>query len=361
MTDLDREGRPRLRLPRPDRIPNASNEREVPPIDTGGAFRPDWRKQNPASDPKEPYGGESASTGEEHGWSGCTMTAAALAYAYARGDASGPWGGDFRHHQSDLTGGTDLVDADEAFHNYGNENLDIRTGNGWADLKAKRAEGRAVVIQGEGNVPGTESFDGGHACCIGLETNSDGKWLWGDPLASGWQWVTESSIRDWAENLSSGIYFAVTKVAPKNAPSGGHAMSIVYRPERWSIPEGTDFYVSPGGAKIGDFSKAMTVTTLGPALDPNDSDGIDFSYRAVLVTTSAVDGASSRKIVWIARPAGDPVDNGTAEWDDSMWALAQDTSGRWPCPPGADCATQIEARDSEWESWLLAGSPGSTD
>ena len=75
-------------------------------------------------------------------------------------------------------------------------------GAGWSKLVAKRKEGRAVIVQGEGNVPGSESFDGGHACCIGLETNAEGKWLWGDPLASGWQWVTESSIRDWAENLS---------------------------------------------------------------------------------------------------------------------------------------------------------------
>ena len=211
----------RLRLPRPDRIPNVSNLRTVPEIDTGAAFRPDWRKQDPSADPTEPYGSESSGTGNDHAWSNCTMCAAALAYAYQIGDKSGPWGGDLRHHQDDMSGGTDLYDARTAWDRLGNQSLTIKTGAGWNAVKTAHNEGRAVVIQGEGNVPGSESFDGGHACVIGNETASDGKWLWGDPLASGWQWVTESSIRDWAENLSSGIYFAVSKVltAPPTTPA----------------------------------------------------------------------------------------------------------------------------------------------
>jgi hypothetical protein len=215
---LDPDGR--LRFPRADNIPNVGNLRHVEPIDvdTGGAFRPDWRMQDPGRDPTEPYGGESSSTGNDHGWSNCTMVAAALAFAFAANDKSGPQGGDMRHHQDDMSGGTDLYDADVAFNRMG-QNLDVLTGGGWSQLKSKRAEGRAIVIQGEGNVPGSESFDGGHACCISPETHSDGRWLFGDPLADGWQWVSESSIRDWAENLSSGIYFAATKVGPP--PTGG--------------------------------------------------------------------------------------------------------------------------------------------
>jgi hypothetical protein len=231
VTDNDR---PRIKFPRPDRIPDERNLRHVPPIDTGGAFRPDWRMQDPAKDPKEPYGSESSGTGNDHAWSNCTMVAAALAFAFATGDKSGPYGGDMRHHQSDMSGGTDLYDADEAFNNMG-QNLDVRTGNGWSDLKAKRNEGRAIVIQGEGNVPGSESFDGGHACCISPETHSDGRWLFGDPLADGWQWVSESSIKDWADNLSSGIYFAATKVGPPPTTTpppttGGDTMQTFFVP-----------------------------------------------------------------------------------------------------------------------------------
>ena len=335
--------RTRLRLPRPDRIPNASNERTVPELDTGGAFRPDWRMQSPSKDPKEPYGSESSGTGENHAWSNCTMTAAALAYAYARGDASGPWGGDFRHHQSDMDGGTDLHDADEAFHNYGNENLDVRIGLGWADLKAKRGEGRAIVIQGEGNVPGTESFDGGHACCIGLETNSDGKWLWGDPLASGWQWVTESSIRDWAENLSSGIYYACTKVAPMppttTPPPEGDTMRTFYVP------------LEPMLASVE--SGAWLYNNSGLDSDPANiqvSPGRDMPY---------VGKTSDAYIVAYVNSSG-------VRSDDAYWVKLADVSGTKPdpeaggecpeCPEPPDQTAEIEAavaaRDTEWVNGL---------
>ena len=46
---------------------------KVAPLgDTGGTFRAAWRQQDPAVDPREPYGGESNATGSDHGWSGCT-------------------------------------------------------------------------------------------------------------------------------------------------------------------------------------------------------------------------------------------------------------------------------------------------
>jgi len=201
-----------------DRKPTRANQSNVPVIDTGASFRPDWRKQNPSSDPKEPYGSESGSAGEEHGWGNCTMVSAALAYAYHVKDKSGPHGGDMRHNQSDLSGGTDLYDARTAWDNFGNQSLTIKSGQGWSAVKAAHNEKRAIIIQGEGNVPGTESFDGGHACIIGIETNSEGKWLWGDPLASGWQWVSPGSIEDWAKRLSSGVLFAVSKVVENPPP-----------------------------------------------------------------------------------------------------------------------------------------------
>jgi hypothetical protein len=337
-TDVRTTDEHRMRLPRPDRIPDAGNERTVPEIDTGGAFRPDWRKQNPSSDPTEPYGSESGSTGEDHGWSNCTMTAAALAYAYATGDQSGPWGGDMRHHQDDLSGGTDLYDADTAFNRLG-QNLDVLIGSGWSVLKSKRAEGRAVIVQGEGNVPGSESFDGGHACCIGLETASDGKWLWGDPLASGWQWVTESSIRDWCENLSSGIYFAVTKVAPVPPPT--------------TPPPSED----------------ETVRTFFVPLEPMLA---TVKTGAWLYTNSALDSdpgniqvSPGRDMPYVGKTADSYivayVNSSGARSDDSYWVKLADVSGTKPdptcgddepcpeCPDPADAISEaVAARDQEW-------------
>lgn len=198
--------------PRPESIPTQWNVKVVESIDTGAAFRPDWRMQDPAKDPKEPYGSESSGTGNDHGWSNCTMVSAALVYAYHVKDKSGPQGGDMRHHQDDMSGGTDLYDAKTAWDRYGNQTLTIKTGAGWGAVKTAHNEGRAILIQGEGNVPGAETFDGSHACAIGIETNSEGDWLWGDPLATGWQWVPPSKIESWAKALHSSIMFAVSKV-----------------------------------------------------------------------------------------------------------------------------------------------------
>lgn len=192
---------------------------QVAPLDTGGGYRASNRRQDPAVDPTEPYGGESSGAGSDHGWSNCTMASAATALAYQvpRGAGPKPWGGDMRHRQSDMTGGTDLYDARQAWATYG-ETLTIRTGAGWTGVQKAHGEGRAIIVQGEGNVPGSQSFDGGHACVIAPETHADGRWLFGDPLASDWQWVTQGSIRTWMESLGAGCYFAVGDAAPPPDP-----------------------------------------------------------------------------------------------------------------------------------------------
>jgi hypothetical protein len=195
---------------------------EVAPIDadTGGAFRAAWRMQDPAVDPREPNGGESSSTGNDHGWSGCTCTAGALVIAYQSPQGGlALWGGDLRHKQGDLSGGTDLYDIRTAWAAYG-ETLNIRSGAGWSAVVAAHEERRAIVIQGTGNVPGSESFDGGHACAIAPETHADGRWLFGDPLASGWQWIDPGAIRSWAERWQSSIAFATgEKPSTSSSPS----------------------------------------------------------------------------------------------------------------------------------------------
>jgi hypothetical protein len=307
----------RLRFPRPDRIPNITNLRTVPEIDTGAAFRPDWRMQDPAKDAKEPYGGESSGTGNDHGWSNCTMVSAALAYAFAVQDKSGPHGGDMRHNQDDLSGGTDLQDADTAFHRYGNQNLDILTGEGWATLKEKRSEGRAVIIQGEGNVPGSESFDGGHACVISPETHSDGKWLFGDPLASGWQWVSESAIRDWAENLGSGIYFAVTKA--HEATDMGMTL--------------TDVKSEPGTAKMDEDGPVWRVRD-----DLEKSANAGTTWQTV-GTARYHDGSLGRMVRASAA-------------DGELHIVAASRVTFTPAATGGDCTDEIEQRDAEWISHL---------
>jgi len=298
------------RLSPRDVKPNRSNQTTVPEIDTGGSFRPDWRKQNPSSDPKEPYGSESGSTGENHGWSNCTMTSGALGYAYHVKDKSGPWGGDFRHNQSDMEGGTDLYDLRTAWDRYGNQSLTIKTGQGWSAVKAAHNDKRAVIIQGEGNVPGSESFDGGHACIIGIETNSDGKWLFGDPLASGWQWCTESSIRDWAENLSTGIYFAVSKVVESPPPEPPT------EPEKPPIPPAI-----PDPGYMDGYAKG-TVDGSNMALD-----AVFNSWLVPAAGGGMWDNADWEHVTWSAIPipiAAVAASGKPAKWDAHNWA-----GGKW--------------------------------
>lgn len=202
---------PRDGEPRPARLV------VVPDLDTGGAYRPKHRVQDPAKDPSEPYGGESSSTGNDHGWSGCTMTAGADALAYHAhygGRELTKWGGDLRHRQGDLSGGTDLQDLRQSWAAYG-EDLNIQSGAGWSKVVELHEQGRAIVIQGIGEVPGAGDFDGGHACSIGAETRaSDGAWLFGDPLVTDWQWIAPAKIKTWAQAWQSSIAFAVSRKPP---------------------------------------------------------------------------------------------------------------------------------------------------
>ena len=134
---------PRDGEPRPHRII------KVRDIDTGGSWRPAHRPQNPNSDPAEPGGGESSSAGNEHGWSNCTQSAGATAFAYEdhyAGAARAPWGGHLRHSQDDQSGGTDLNDLKQAWSRYGGRTLTIKSGTGWDDVERAHNERRAIVI-----------------------------------------------------------------------------------------------------------------------------------------------------------------------------------------------------------------------
>jgi len=187
----------------------------IAPLDTGGTYRAKLRMQDPAQDPEEPQGGEGSSTGSDHGWSNCTMSSGATAAAYEGDHELKPWGGDMRHAQGDLSGGTDLYDLRAAWAAFGLE-LKVKSGDGWAGMVDAHEAGRAIVAQGIGNVPGAASFDGGHACVIAPESRAGGdEWLFGDPLCSDWQWIAKSRIREWVEAWDSSASFAVGSKRPE--------------------------------------------------------------------------------------------------------------------------------------------------
>ena len=190
----------------------------LPHRDTGGApetlapsewYRPAQKQQNPDIDAAEPTN-ESAAAGEDHGWSGCTMSAGAMALDFHTLGAIRKWGGDLRHSgQPDMSGGTDLYDLQIAWSMFG-ETLEIRSGSGWDALRKDRSEGRAIILQGSGNVPGSATYDGGHCICVLPETHSDGRWLQADPLCTGPEWVNETDLQFWASDFSTSIAYART-------------------------------------------------------------------------------------------------------------------------------------------------------
>jgi hypothetical protein len=282
-----------------------------PLADTGGAYRPKHRPQDPAKDPAEPNGGESSSRGSDHGWSGCTLSAGADAIAYHRhyeGGSLTPWGGDLRHRQSDLEGGTDLGDVREAWASYGEE-LTIRTGRGWDGVKTDHADGRAIVIQGEGQVPGAGDFTGGHGCSIAPETrSSDGAWLFGDPLVSDWQWIPPGKIRTWAEAWDSSISYAVSRKPPEPEPEP-----------------------PPAPPPAPTYSEAELEAAVDTAVAAAEAE-------AELEATMAADAAVAHWAAWIT--AGPPM--GSDRWDAGSWDLPELEElelrylGGWdPCAPGS--------------------------
>jgi len=321
------------------RVPRDGEERpgltlDVPPLrDTrGGPWRAAHRPQDPAKDPAEPSGGESASTGSDHAWAGCTMSAGAVAYAYEShyaGGSAAPWGGHLRHSgQPDMEGGTDLGDLRDAWRLLGGFDLGIRSGSGWAALTAAHEEGRAIVVQGTGTCPGSGYFTGAHACCIGPETRSDGAWLWSDPVTSGWQWVTPGSIRGWMERLQASLLYAVSR-APEvdmppfaiRYPGGGRYGTVSVRPgatvyrtiDSGEVTVGSDGSSGPGCSAMHDVSGGSP----GFAYTSSET-GATFWARAGDASIEETGGGSSEDPEAIRRERD-------ALWVDS---LTQD----WPVP-----------------------------
>jgi hypothetical protein len=287
--------------------------------------------QDPAKDPKEPYGSESSSAGNDHGWSNCTAVSGALALAYQqpRGELA-PQGGDIRHRQSDQSGGIDLYDVRQAWDAYG-ETLTIKSGAGWSAVVDTHDAGRAIIIQGTGNVPGAETFDGGHACCIAPETrSSDGYWLFGDPLATGWQWVKPSAIRSWAEAWQSSIAFAAGEKPPAEpAPAPPPEPDCPDCPPPPDPAPRIAYEVAYAVAADDDADVAEWIGWLR-AGEPFEGDVWDqVAWQPVGATLALLDaGCGQLGAEWSRGPLPDPVASAylalvaPAVWDGSGWRAA---------------------------------------
>jgi hypothetical protein len=149
----------------------------------------------------------------------CTPTSAAAALDYHTGGTIKKRGGHLRHSlPNPNTGsspgvGLSLVDARVA---WGKFNQTLVLDDGWANIKARRLEGRMLILQGDsGDLDGScsESQDVGHAIAIHPDTppaDKPGGWLVMDPwcyLAGSdglgkWRWIKISAIYKYASKSS---------------------------------------------------------------------------------------------------------------------------------------------------------------
>lgn len=215
-------------------------------------------------------------------------------------------------------------------------------------------EGYAVALQGDSDqFPNTSCsgrFDGAH--CITLHPdvgNSRTRILTADPICPSRRWESGAILRNYAEKFGGTlIRFGVF---------GGEPMSFQFNLERWSIPKGWEWYETPNGRVIGRQPTSSVQTTLGPRLSQSDSDGIDYSWRMLLVQTGVVTGNLAWKTVWIRRPVGNPIST-TGKWDASALNVLTDPTAVYPVPPvPSDCAEEIEAAITDYRARVIDSLP----
>lgn len=231
------------------------------------------------------------------------------------------------------------------------------------DLKAGRLvhldvwhallKGSPACVSGEGRY--------GHTIAVAPEQAADGKWLVSDPwcLPAKWVWVSEKVLRLAAEDWGSRVFnestrgrhvpmpelgsdalglilaamgrrlmaqfypeneatpsaippvdtggpppvlYTTTMAHPDGGSGGGDdvVMQVIQsRPSLMDAAAGVDFYDSPGGARIGEMSKAGTVEIVGVPMDAS-SDHLNLGWRAGIVSTQAIDGVTYPKVVYFA-------------------------------------------------------------
>lgn len=272
-------------------------------------------------------------------WQNCRMAVGSTQLDFHTRGRLTTTGAEMRTHQSDQSGGTDAYDLQRAWLAGFDQTLVIRNGKYWADLEADRAKGRFVALdvwyaelpdrcQENGNI--------GHTVGIAPETR-DGLWLVSDPLCSGYKWMDPDDLRRageaWGSRNGIGKALGYTTSEVIN-------VAISFDPKRIQVPQGTDIYDAPDGARITEFSKAVTVSSLGYVRGNAD-------WFSVAIVTGGV-----RTIGYVkdANYTKEPTPGEV--WDNAVWATIGDPNAVYPCGDdtqgGQDAQAIRDARDAEW-------------
>lgn len=100
------------------------------------------------------------------------------------------------------------------------------------------------------------------------------------------------------------------------------SMAFVINFQRFSVKADTPFYETPGGARIGAISNDSTVTGFGVPLDRSTdaSPGRNMAWRAVMVSTGAMDKTVARKVVYFRTQDLTEIST-SSSWDNQLVAL----------------------------------------
>jgi hypothetical protein len=341
--------------------------------------------------------------------SNCRMASIAMGVDLETKGADKSTGSKMRSYTDDQSGGTDSGDARQAWDRGYDQSLTVRDGNTFdqalADLRAYRAVHLDVWHAACGGPCLSGSGAYGHTIMVLPDYNADG-WLVGDPwCTNGYHRWPESKLRKGAEQWGAEVYgraadepdypsdssgprdprviVIVARIVKRLMSSadpdkpygtlqhpgetgggsilytvthpttakGGSDLGISYRPQVYADPGVALYLDSSCTNKITTTTAGGELTTLG-GIAKKDDDGTDYTALAVLVTTGQLrtDGGQMRAVLWAKR--ADLPDAATSEvkdWQESIWQLAHDDAGRYPCAdPGQ--ADELAARRAQWDS-----------
>ena len=261
-----------------------------------------------------PQRSDPVETHATHEGSNCLMASGAMALDYHTRGRLQVWGGDLRHRQMDLEGGTDLRDLRTAWGSYG-ETLDIRTGQGWAGVLAALTEGRGVLLCGDsGELDGScaEIQDVEHGIFVHPDRDAAGRYRYGDPWCAlpGWKWATPAALKLYATPL--GMQFAVT------AAQEGVMAQVAITSETAALID------TPAGAPLYDLDGTTKLTTLSDAFASRTSPYGVGPKRAIFVTISGVRRVAlvTPTAIRLSSTTGDCTPAARQGWNDARQAAA---------------------------------------
>lgn len=170
------------------------------------------------------------------------------------------------------------------------------------------------------------SFGGGHSFVV--HRVADTQFDLYDPLAvngSEPRRITVDELRRYYDALPGAAWIAAYEGEAWRAPM------IRLNFERWRVRGDrtpVPVFENPNGLRpVSTITKDVTLTSIGIPLSRADADGVDYDWRAVIVSSAAIDKVTGRKIAFIRRPPGDPVPTDAA-WDAALYTALSDPAFR---------------------------------